>query len=532
MTTQLLVGGRIYSSFAPDATSMAVTDGKVAWVGDDRAGRALHPGAEIIDLDGAFVTPGFVDSHVHVTALGLTIVGLDLTDAASLDDCLEHVRVYAGTHPDAVIFGHGWDDSAWPGQSVPTTAQLDAAAPGRKVYLSRIDVHSAVCSTALRDEVPDLSAATGYSPQGPLTSEAHHAVRTAARMMLTVGQRVAARTAALDAIAAQGIIAVHECGGPDIAGLIDFQELLAHPHGVEVRGYWGQAVSTEDEARELLRSTGAHALGGDLFVDGSLGSHTAWLKQPYTDDPHAVGTSYLGVDEISAHVRACTLAGIQAGFHVIGDAAMSAVVDGIERVVGELGGPAVAALGHRLEHAEMMTPDDAARLASAGVIASVQPVFDALWGGPDGLYAQRLGVERALTLNPFSAAAGAGVSLALSSDAPVTRVDPWAMLRAAVRHRTPGSGISARAAFSAATRGAWRAGGVRDGLAGTLTPGAPASYAVWDAGELVVNAPADSVQRWSTDPRSRVPALPRLDDDEPAPVCLRTVHRGSVVHER
>jgi len=75
-------------------------------------------------------------------------------------------------------------------------------------------------------------------------------------------------------------------------------------------------------------------------------------------------------------------------------------------------------------------------------------------------------------------------------------------------------------------------GGVRDGLAGTLDPGAPASYAVWDAGELVVSAPKDSVQRWSTDPRSRVPALPRLEDDAPTPVLLRSVHRGSVVHER
>jgi len=148
------------------------------------------------------------------------------------------------------------------------------------------------------------------------------------------------------------------------------------------------------------------------------------------------------------------------------------------------------------------------------------------------MYARALGADRALAMNPFAAMASAGVSLAIGSDAPVTPLNPWDSLRAAVHHRTDGSGISPRAAYAAATRGAWRAGGVRDGLAGTLVPGAPASYAVWEAGDLVVTAAKDTVQRWSTDPRSRVPAMPRLDDDTPNPVCLRTVHRGVTIHER
>src|SRR6478736_401166 len=95
VSTQLLVGGRIYSPAAPDATSMAVTDGTVVWVGEDRPGRALHPDAEIIELDGAFVTPAFVDTHVHVTALGLMLTGLDLTGARSRRECLDLVRRYA-----------------------------------------------------------------------------------------------------------------------------------------------------------------------------------------------------------------------------------------------------------------------------------------------------------------------------------------------------------------------------------------------------------------------------------------------------
>ena len=164
----------------------------------------------------------------------------------------------------------------------------------------------------------------------------------------------------------------------------------------------------------------------------------------------------------------------------------------------------------------MVTAEQAAKLGSWGVIASVQPNFDALWGGETGMYAQRLGVDRARGLNPLALLASQGVPLAFGSDTPVTDMNPWATVRAATAHQTPGSAISARAAFAAATRGAWRAGGVRDGVTGTLVPGAPASYAIWEADEFDVTAPADEVQRWSTDPRSRVPVLPRLDGRPPA----------------
>ncbi|WP_067574895.1 amidohydrolase, partial [Nocardia acidivorans] len=504
MSTQLLVGGRIYSSSNPDATAMAVTDGTVVWVGADRTGRALHPDAEILDLGGAFVAPAFVDPHVHVTALGLKLTGLDLSRARSVAECLELLRVYAAAHPGGPVLGDGWDETTWAEGRPPTLAELDAAAPGRSVYLVRVDAHSAVASTPLLDAVPELTGTAGFTRGEPLRAAAHHLIRRAALGALEPAQRDRARRAALAHAAANGIAAVHECAGPDISGETDVRELLALDHGVEVRAYWGQAVRTADEARTLIKDLGVHALGGDLFVDGSLGSHTAWLRAPYAD-LDTTGIGYLDAESIAAHVLACTEAGIQSGFHVIGDAAMDAVVSGFEQVVAQVGGPAFAARGHRIEHAEMADADQIAKLAAWGVIASVQPAFDAAWGGPDGMYAARLGAERAATLNPFSALASAGVSLAIGSDAPVTALNPWEALRAAAHHRTPGHQISPRAAFAAATRGAWRAGGVRDGVAGTLVPGAPASYAVWDADELVVAAAADTVQRWSTDPRSRVP---------------------------
>ncbi len=205
-------------------------------------------------------------------------------------------------------------------------------------------------------------------------------------------------------------------------------------------GYWGEAVATPAQARDLVTETGARGLAGDLFVDGALGSRTAWLHEPYADAPDCIGTCHLDVDGIEAHVRACTKAEVTAGFHVIGDAAVSAAVAAFERVVADLGVVAVARCGHRLEHVEMVTADQAAKLGAWGVIASVQPNFDELWGGGDGMYARRLGAQRGSELNPLALLASQGVPLALGSDAPVTGFDPWASVRAAVNHRTPAAG--------------------------------------------------------------------------------------------
>lgn len=528
--TRLLVNGRVHSPTHPDATAMAVRGDVVAWLGSNDVGRSQFPEAQVQDLDGAFVAPGFVDSHIHLSATGLAISGLDLRAATSRADCLRLVADYATAHPGRPVWGHGWDESAWPENVPPSTAELDAVLGDRPAYLARVDVHSALASTGLRRLVPALAASDGFSPDRPLTGDAHHRARAVARGLLTDGQLAEARDTALQALAAAGIVAVHECAGPEIGGLDDWLQVAALNQGVEVIGYWGEAVTTSAHARTLMAETGARGLAGDLFVDGALGSHTAWLHEPYADAPDCVGTRHLEPGAVEAHVRACSEAEVTAGFHVIGDAAVSAVVDAFERVVDDLGVVAVARCGHRLEHLEMVTADQAAKLGSWGVIASVQPNFDALWGGDGGMYAQRLGPNRGCRLNPLALLASQGVPLAFGSDAPVTGFEPWASVRAAMHHRTPDSRVSARAAFAAATRGGWRAGGIRDGIAGTLVPGAPASYAVWDAGALDVSAPKDAVARWSTDPRSRVPALPRLDPSDNLPKCRQTVHRGAVIH--
>lgn len=457
--TTLYTNARIHGGLA---TAMAVEGGRIAWLGTSFPRQV----GNTIDLNGAFVAPAFVDAHVHATSAGLLRTGLDLTGAESLSDVLDAVRDRVNT--DVLLWGHGWDETRWPEKRPPTRAELDAVAGTTPVYLSRVDVHSALASTALVELVPDARIATGWSADGPLARDAHHHVRRAARESITRAQRDEAQLAFLRHAASMGVACVHECGGPDISGEDDFDELLSRSGDLpRVVGYWGAFG-------DLPR--GARGLAGDLFVDGALGSRTAALREPYTDRPDTRGARYLDAERIAEHVVACTEAGVQAGFHVIGDAAVAEVVAGFqlaEKIVGEHG---LSAARHRLEHLEMVTAEQAAELARLGVVASVQPRFDATWGGRDGMYTERLGPDRGTALNPFATLAAEGMTLAFGSDAPVTPVDPWAAVRAAVEHRTPGSGIDRDAAFAAHTVGGWAAAGETGGV---LDVGAAATFAVW-----------------------------------------------------
>ena len=527
--TLLLRGGHVYSPADPFATAVLVQDGQVAWVGAESAADSYARDADaVVALDGALVTPAFVDAHVHATATGLALTGLDLTGCPGLAEALDRIRAFVGAQPaGGVVVGHGWDETLWPERRAPSLAELDAVCGGAAVYLSRTDVHSALASTALRSLAgPDLPGLPGHHPVLPLTRDAHHAVRRAALDHLGPAQRAVAQAAALRRAAEVGIGSVHECAGPAISSPEDLTALLAlaaEGTGPDVFGYWGE-LGAVDTARRL----GAVGAGGDLFVDGAVGSHTACLHAPYTDAAAEEGAEYLTAAQIGDHVAACTEAGLQAGFHAIGDAALAAVVEGVRAAADKLGRARVRVLRHRVEHAELLDAPAIAAFAELGLTASVQPAFDAAWGGPEGMYATRLGAERAAAMNPFAALLRAGVPLAFGSDAPVTPLDPWGTVRAAAFHRTPGHRISVRAAFAAHTRGGWRALGRDD--SGVLVPGAPATYAVWAPEELVVQAPDERVANWSTDPRSGVPGLPDLTPGRPLPRCLATVVRGRTVH--
>lgn len=547
MTTTLYRGGSVYSPTDPFATALLVDGGTVAWVGSDEAAGAQARGADhVVDLDGALLAPGFVDAHVHTTETGLLITGVDLTGSTSLGRALDAVACAAASAPGEPVLGHGWDERLWPEGRPPTSAELDRAGGGADVYLSRTDVHSAVVSSSLARRA-GLSGMVGWDDDGRVERDAHHAARDVTRT-LDDAHREHVQARALRVAAAAGIACVHECAAPHVSSRDDLRALVSlatdpgtvHRVGSalpEVLAYWGELATDADHARAIVASLGVPVLGlaGDLCVDGSVGSRTSAFREPYDDNaaagiaPDHRGHRYLDADQVRDHVVACTVAGIQAGFHVIGDAAVDAVVEGMSAAAERLGLAAVTGARHRLEHTEHVDAASIAQLARLGVTASVQPVFDALWGGRAGMYAERLGADRGASLNPFGALAAAGVPLALGSDTPVTPFDPWAAVRACAFHHDPDQRLSARAAFLAHTRGGWRAAR-RDGE-GVLAPGAAATFAVWAAGDLVVQAPDASVQAWSTDPRSGTPGLPDLTPGLPTPRCLRTVRAGHLLHD-
>jgi hypothetical protein len=250
-----------------------------------------------------------------------------------------------------------------------------------------------------------------------------------------------------------------------------------------------------------------------LFADGAIGSHTAFLNDPYADEAGTCGFGYLTAAEVRDHVVGCTEEGLQAGFHAIGDAALDTIAAGFSEAEGKLGADRLRAARHRLEHVEMVSPHAIEVFARLGVVASVQPAFDRLWGGEHGMYVERLGAERGVRLNPFAAFEAAGVILALGSDSPVTGLDPWGSVRAAVHHHTPGSGIGLAAAFAAHTVGGWRAAGIDD--QGELRPGAAATFAVWES------------EGYEVDPST---GLPALSEPGVVPACRLTVVGGRTIH--
>jgi predicted amidohydrolase YtcJ len=529
--TTLLRGGVIHAPNDPPATAMVVEGDHIAWIGTDAAAPAHTGGVdEVIDLHGALVTPAFVDAHVHTTATGLALTGLDLSAAASGPGLLDLLAAHAATLPaDAVIIASGWDESGWPEPQAPGRAEIDRAVGGRAAYLSRVDVHSAMASSALLDRIPEAAGAPGFAPAGPLTRDAHHLARAAAFASVSPAQRAAAQQAALRRAAELGIGAVHECGGPVVSSEADLTGLLAlaaqgpNPY---VFGYWGE-LADPGKAREL----GAVGAGGDLFIDGALGSRTACLREAYTDapeDPTHAGNAYLEADEIAGFLVSCVEAGVQPGFHVIGDYALDILVAALDLAHDLVGEHRLRAIQVRAEHAEMLDAQHIKKFAHHGVVVSAQPGFDAAWGGPDGMYAQRLGAHRAETMNPLAALTTAGVALAFGSDSPVTALGPWAAVQAAVFHHSPQSRMTVHEAFTAHTRGGWRA--LLPGAAtvpadetGLLAPGAAATYAVWQTSDLVVPAPDARV--------AAGPALPDLTPGVELPRCLRTVVRGQSVHD-
>ena len=503
MPTTLYRGGVVYAPSLPEATALLVVDDRVAWLGNDAdVQRHLDAADDVVDLDGALVTPAFVDAHVHVTETGLAQTGVDLSDATGVADALARVE-RAARRTDGPVHGHGWDERLWPERRPPTRAELDRAAGGRPVYLSRVDVHSAVVSSAMAERAGLVNLA-GWSDDGRVERDAHHAARAAHRGALTPTDRAPLHAAALGAAAAAGIGCVHEMSAPHIVPPDDLCQLVRADHPVRVRPFRGAAVCDASELAEIVAELGLPpdvpfaGLAGDLCVDGSIGSRTAAMRDPYAD-ADTCGHTYLDAQQVRDHVVTCTHAALPAGFHVIGDRALDVVLEGLLAAESKVGAAALRAVGHRLEHLELVDADAIGTLARLGVTVSVQPAFDAAWGGDDGMYAERLGVARARATNPLADLRRAGVPLVFGSDSPVTPLDPWAGVAAAVHHHQASQRLPVRAAVDASTDS-------------VLETGGPATFAVWSCDRLV-------------------DGLPDLAPGSPRPRCLRTVAGGRTAYD-
>jgi predicted amidohydrolase YtcJ len=512
MATRLYRRGRVRTPDRPDATALAVADGRVAWLGDE-AGAQGHADVvdAVVDLDGALVLPAFVDAHAHLSHTGMGLRGVDLAGTTSVAQALRAVEDAVRRRGGRPTFVLNWQEHDWAEDRAFTAAELDRASFGGVVYASRIDGHSAVVSSALA-MISGAPRLDGWQGDGFVTRDAKNAARAAFDAARSGDQRREDITDALRAAAAHGIAVVHECGGPLLTSAGDFADVLdlgRRPDLPRTVGYWAEAVTEPEQATALLALHGATGLGGDLNIDGSIGSHTAHLRAGYADDPACVGTAYRSSAEVRDHVAACAVAGIQSGFHVIGDAGMDTVLEGYEAAARLVGLETVRASRPRLEHAEMVDADGITRMARLGMVASVQPAFDAMWGGAAGMYQARLGPARVPGTNPFAALARGGVALALGSDSPVTPFDPWAAVRAAVEHHDPGQRLDVATALEAHTSGGYAA--AREDGAGALRVGGPATFAAWHA--------PDTGHR----------GLPEVRAGATLPTCRFTVRDGTVL---
>lgn len=482
------------------ARALLVRGTRVVWVGDDPGQAPAH--AVRIDLPGQTIGPGFVDAHVHLTATGLTLNGADLREAETAEQLLRMVRTTADATPGRVVWGHGWDGHL---DRLPTPDELSAAADGRTVVLSRLDGHSSVVDRRTLTSAPlarsqGLEHDTAGEPTGLLRLEANKVGRRWAVGAMSVAELAAARHRVARHAAARGITSVHEMNGPDLFGAADFDEWRTGHWPVEVVPYWSGLDLAFVAERELGQ------VGGDLYLDGSLGSHTAALGAPYADhDGH--GRLELDDDTFTALCLEATHSGLQVAVHAVGDAAIRQAVrcwTAVEQQLPDHMEGAVRRLHHRLEHAEVLPPDLLDDLAGLGLMVSAQPAFQDLWGGVGGVYERRLGPERAGWTNPFRALADRGVGLAFGSDSNVTPMDPWGAVHAAQRRSDPAYGITRLEAVSAHTLGG-HAAARQERAVGTLRAGKRADLAVWEGDPFVAD-----------DPRSAR--------------CTLTVLRGRVTH--
>jgi hypothetical protein len=463
----LLVNGRVYTfawddpsldgtpaanaprsagSFRPDAEAVAIRGDRIVFVGSGREAQAHRgPKTRLIDLGGATVLPGLVDSHTHIVGLGERQSQVDLVGVSSEAEAVERVAAFAKTVPKGQwILGRGWDEGAW-ANHYPTKKLLGERVPDHPVLLSGL--HSfAVWANPLALERARISHATAAPEGGEIVKDAGGeptgVLLNRATSLLTDAvpppseeQYEAYALAGLTRMAHDGYVAVHEAGA-DRRLMKAFQSLESKGR-LPVRVYAMLAVRDADLCREWLRRGPDRENGRMLttravkaFYDGALGSRGARLLDDYSDRPGHRGVSGTQYGFDQSLVADMMKAGFQAAIHAIGDAGNRETLDFIDSVLEAQ--PESRALRHRIEHAQVLHPDDVPRFARLGVIASMEPphcVEDKPWAEA------RLGPVRVRGAYAWRTLRRAGARLAFNSDLTGSDHDIFYGLHAAITRR-------------------------------------------------------------------------------------------------
>ena len=443
-------------------TAIAVANGKILAVGDDASIQALKgPLTKVIDLNGAFAMPGFNDAHTHIAAAGQQKLTVDLDGTQSLKEMQDRIRAYAASAPpNTWIQGGGWDHTKWPTKQLPTKADIDAVTAGHPAVFERTDGHIVVANSAAL-AAANITSTTPDPPGGKIDHDASGnltgIVREGPAVALiekvvpppTHQQRVKALTLAMNDALAHGVTSVQNLSEwEDFIALEDIEqtgnlhlrvaEWLAFDTPVDTL----KQRRTSHTGDPFLRTTMLKA-----FMDGSLGSRTAALNAPYSDDPGNSGIPRYQQEPLNQMASERALESFQLGFHAIGDRANDMALDAFEAAMAARHKqqedliPKLEAVTHatvsvvvedfryRIEHAQVVSPGAFDRYARLKVIASMQPshlLTDMNWAEA------RLGPERAKYSYAWRSFLDHGVVLAFGTDYPVESINPFRGLYAAI----------------------------------------------------------------------------------------------------